>query len=262
MGTGLPWGHDERTIRHGCRRRAPCPLRSAHCGSPSSTSCSRRRCAVSSGWPHSPAVAAGPGRRARGPRPSRPGGWVLLGFYLHLRPGREQRAGRRRGPSHVRKHPGRARAACCRKDALVSGLRSSQVAAAAGVNQQTLRYYQRRGLLAEPERSPGGQPALPGRGGHRAAGHQGCAAARIYARRGHRPAQGRHRHSRPDAGLQARAQAKLAEVEAKITDLQAITDTLRAAVQGCGYDLVTCAGSRPTPIPLDAIAGGPDTAAC
>lgn len=30
------------------------------------------------------------------------------------------------------------------------GLRSSQVAAAAGVNVQTLRYYERRGLLDEP----------------------------------------------------------------------------------------------------------------
>jgi hypothetical protein len=43
----------------------------------------------------------------------------------------------------------------------VSGLRSSQVAAAAGVNQQTLRYYERRGLLAEPERSPGGHRLYP-----------------------------------------------------------------------------------------------------
>lgn len=36
------------------------------------------------------------------------------------------------------------------------GLRSGQVAEAAGVNIQTLRYYERRGLLAEPERSNGG----------------------------------------------------------------------------------------------------------
>jgi DNA-binding transcriptional MerR regulator len=35
-------------------------------------------------------------------------------------------------------------------------LRSAQVAGAAGVNQQTLRYYERRGLLVEPERRPGG----------------------------------------------------------------------------------------------------------
>jgi MerR family transcriptional regulator, mercuric resistance operon regulatory protein len=53
---------------------------------------------------------------------------------------------------------------------------------------------------------------------------------------------GRHRHSRPDAGLQARAQAKLAEVEAKITDLQVIAGMLRAAVQAGYDDLVTCAG--------------------
>jgi MerR family transcriptional regulator, mercuric resistance operon regulatory protein len=38
----------------------------------------------------------------------------------------------------------------------MTGLRSSQVAAAAGVNLQTLRYYERRGLLAEPQRSLGG----------------------------------------------------------------------------------------------------------
>lgn len=30
-------------------------------------------------------------------------------------------------------------------------LRSGELAEAAGVNQQTLRYYERRGLLAEPE---------------------------------------------------------------------------------------------------------------
>ena len=41
----------------------------------------------------------------------------------------------------------------------MSGLRSSQVADAAGVNLQTLRYYERRGLLAEPERSLGGHRA-------------------------------------------------------------------------------------------------------
>ncbi len=37
----------------------------------------------------------------------------------------------------------------------MTGLRSSQVAAAAGVNLQTLRYYERPGLLAEPGRSLG-----------------------------------------------------------------------------------------------------------
>lgn len=38
----------------------------------------------------------------------------------------------------------------------VAGMRRGQVATAAGVNIETLRYYERRGLLAEPDRSLGG----------------------------------------------------------------------------------------------------------
>ena len=43
----------------------------------------------------------------------------------------------------------------------MTGLRSSQLAAAAGVNPQTLRYYERRGLLDEPQRSLGGHRLYP-----------------------------------------------------------------------------------------------------
>jgi DNA-binding transcriptional MerR regulator len=35
-------------------------------------------------------------------------------------------------------------------------LRAGEVAAAAGVNRETLRYYERRSLLEVPHRSPGG----------------------------------------------------------------------------------------------------------
>ena len=42
-----------------------------------------------------------------------------------------------------------------------AGLRSGQVAAAAGVNIETLRYYERRGLLREPQRSLGGHRLYP-----------------------------------------------------------------------------------------------------
>ena len=38
----------------------------------------------------------------------------------------------------------------------MNGLRTGEVAQAAGVNAQTLRYYERRGLLAEPDRTLGG----------------------------------------------------------------------------------------------------------
>ncbi|MFC7450141.1 MerR family transcriptional regulator [Rhodococcus daqingensis] len=40
-------------------------------------------------------------------------------------------------------------------------MRSSEVAARAGVNVQTLRYYERRGLLDEPPRSAAGYRAYP-----------------------------------------------------------------------------------------------------
>ena len=42
-----------------------------------------------------------------------------------------------------------------------TGLRSGAVAAAAGVNVETLRYYERRGLLREPSRSLGGHRLYP-----------------------------------------------------------------------------------------------------
>jgi DNA-binding transcriptional MerR regulator len=44
---------------------------------------------------------------------------------------------------------------------IATGMRSAQVARAAGVHQQTLRYYERRGLLAEPDRTPGGHRVYP-----------------------------------------------------------------------------------------------------
>lgn len=40
-------------------------------------------------------------------------------------------------------------------------MRTHDVAARAGVNVQTLRYYERRGLLAEPPRSPSGYRDYP-----------------------------------------------------------------------------------------------------
>jgi MerR family mercuric resistance operon transcriptional regulator len=148
-----------------------------------------------------------------------------------------------------------------------AGLRSSQVAAAAGVNVETLRYYERRGLLAEPHRSPGG---------HRLYDVDSVTTLRVI-----KAAQrlgftldevaellevGGHRH-RPhgarsgDAGLQGRAQAKLAEVEERITDLVTIRDNLRAALDAGCDDLIACAGTDCCPIPFATITTRPGVAA-
>ncbi|WP_407560421.1 MerR family transcriptional regulator [Streptomyces sp. 184] len=130
-------------------------------------------------------------------------------------------------------------------------LRSGQVAAAAGVNVPTLRYYERRGLLPPPGRS---------NGGHRLYDEDAVTALRVIKaaqRLGFTLEEvaelleaGRHRHGRPVAGLGDRAAAKLAEVDAKIADLTTIRTTLAAAVEAGCDDLTTCATHPRCPLPF------------
>jgi DNA-binding transcriptional MerR regulator len=135
-------------------------------------------------------------------------------------------------------------------------LRSGQVAQAAGVNLQTLRYYERRGLLAEPDRTLGGHRLYPAETVTtlrviKAAQRLGFTldeVADLLDAATHR--HGRHRHSTRPEGLQARAREKLAEVEAKIADLQIIGDTLRAALTAGCDDLITCAQTPQCPLPF------------
>ncbi|GAA2070737.1 MerR family transcriptional regulator [Actinomadura alba] len=131
------------------------------------------------------------------------------------------------------------------------GLRSSEVAQAAGVNPQTLRYYERRGLLAEPERTLGGHRLYP--------------AEAVTVLRVIKTAQrlgftleevadlletGTHQHGRRDAGLLERARLKLIEVEERIADLEIIRATLREAIDAGCDDLIACAGQPCCPLPF------------
>ena len=137
----------------------------------------------------------------------------------------------------------------------MTGLRSGQVAEAAGVNPQTLRYYERRGLLAEPERTLGG---------HRVYRPEAVTVLRVI-----KAAQrlgftldevaelldlGAHQRGTP--GLAARAETKLAEVEARIADLSVIRDSLRAAVDAGCDDLIDCAERPECPLPFADLASG------
>lgn len=137
-----------------------------------------------------------------------------------------------------------------------TSLRSGQVAEAAGVNPQTLRYYERRGLLAEPERSLGGHRLYP---------PQAVTTLRVI-----KAAQrlgftldevadlleaGRLRHTgRPEPGLHQRAQAKLAEVETRIADLHTIRAALTDAIEAGCDDLTACAASPNCPLPFAELA--------
>jgi DNA-binding transcriptional MerR regulator len=128
-------------------------------------------------------------------------------------------------------------------------MRAGELAALTGVNRETLRYYERRGLLARPDRSPGGHRLYPAEAVTRlrvvkAAQRLGFTLDEVRelldAGRGHRR----------DAGLQVQAGEKLVEVEARIADLTTIRDNLAAAVaMGCD-DLHECATSDCCPIPF------------
>lgn len=139
---------------------------------------------------------------------------------------------------------------------MTEGLRSGELAAAAGVNVQTLRYYERRGLLDEPDRTLGG---------HRVYAPQTVTVLRVIKavqRLGFTLDDvaalldaGQHRHGRRvKDGLQVRATAKLAEVEAKLADLTVIRDTLQDAVQAGCNDLMSCAEAEDCPLPFVEIA--------
>ncbi|MFG1925361.1 MerR family transcriptional regulator [Cryptosporangium sp. NPDC048952] len=122
-------------------------------------------------------------------------------------------------------------------------LRTSEVAAAAGVNAQTLRYYERRGLLAEPSRSPGGHRLYPAEAVTllrviKAAQRLGFTldeVADLLEAKRH---------------LQPKAHAKIAEIDAKLADLHTIRAALAEAVEAGCDDLVTCADSPCCPLPF------------
>lgn len=118
-------------------------------------------------------------------------------------------------------------------------MRSGEVAAAVGVTVQTLRYYERRGLLPAPRRTLGG--------------YREYDAAAVALLRVVKAAQrlgftldevaelidaGRRRHPTPD--LQQRARAKLAEVDGRIADLTRIRTGLLQVVQARCDSLTHC----------------------
>jgi DNA-binding transcriptional MerR regulator len=122
---------------------------------------------------------------------------------------------------------------------MTGGLRTGEVAGRAGVNIQTLRYYERRGLLAEPVRSPGGHRLYPPdtvaligviKAAQRLGFTLGEVAELLEA--------GRRRHPGPD--LRQRAIGKLAEIDERIADLTVIRGALRRVVDARCDSLTNC----------------------
>ena len=129
-------------------------------------------------------------------------------------------------------------------------LRSGELAAAE-VSVQTLRYYERRGLLADPERTLGGHRLYPETAVRvlrviKAAQRLGFTLDEVGDLLSVTDLQHRGRGS----GLRARATAKLGEVDAKIAELLAVRETLVAALEAGCADLIECSENPGCPVPF------------
>jgi MerR family mercuric resistance operon transcriptional regulator len=112
-------------------------------------------------------------------------------------------------------------------------MRTHEVADEAGVNAQTLRYYERRGLLAEPPRSPGGYRDYPA---------SAVAVLRFVKRAqelGFSLAEVEELLALAEGGpescdaARALAEAHMAELDRKIADLQRMRASLTTLVATC-----------------------------
>jgi DNA-binding transcriptional MerR regulator len=118
-------------------------------------------------------------------------------------------------------------------------LRTGEVAERAGVNVETLRYYERRGLIAAPSRSLGGHRTYPDdtvallrviKAAQRLGFTLDEVAELLDA--------GRRGHPTPD--LRTRAVGKIDEIEQKITDLTTIRASLQRVVDARCDSLTGC----------------------
>jgi MerR family transcriptional regulator, mercuric resistance operon regulatory protein len=134
------------------------------------------------------------------------------------------------------------------------GLRTGELAERAGVNVQTLRYYERRGLLTAPARRPSGQreyseDAVGLLRTIKAAQRLGFTLAEIEE------LLDLSEHRRGTGELHRRAEAKVAEIDAKIAQLARVRQALLAVLDADCDSLTDCSCGLGCPLPDLEVAG-------
>jgi DNA-binding transcriptional MerR regulator len=129
------------------------------------------------------------------------------------------------------------------------GLRSGELAERAGVNVQTLRYYERRGLLAAPPRRPSGQREYDPASVRllrtiKAAQRLGFTLAEIEE------LLALSEHRRGTGELRRRARAKLVEIDARIDQLTRVREALQAVMAADCDSLTDCSCGHGCPLPV------------
>lgn len=135
-------------------------------------------------------------------------------------------------------------------------LRIGEVASKAGVNIQTLRYYERRRLLEKPERTASGYREYPSETVRlirfiKRAQDLGFTLSEIEDLIALRDASGRKRSE-----VRALAEAKMRDIDHKLAQLQAMRSALYTLVESCG-----CRDGRPTCPILEALDDAQDATA-
>jgi len=115
----------------------------------------------------------------------------------------------------------------------IESLTIGRLARAVGVNLETVRYYERRGLLPKPPRSGSGYRLFPAEAKRRLrfirrAQELGFSLGEIRELLSLRVAPTAKR-----ADVRRRAQAKITDIEAKIRSLQSMKKALRELTQTC-----------------------------
>jgi len=134
-------------------------------------------------------------------------------------------------------------------------MKIGQVATRAGVNIDTLRYYERRGLLAEPERRPSGYREYP---------EETVPIIRFIKRAqdlGFTLNEIEELVSLRDGGngkrkseVRALAEAKMRDIDQKLARLQAMRSALSGLIESCA-----CTGGRPDCPILEALNDSADS---
>ncbi len=119
-------------------------------------------------------------------------------------------------------------------------MRIGEVAAEAGVNLETLRYYERRGLIQEPRRTEAGHRAYSRDTVRlirfiKRAQELGFTLGEVQELLALRESRGRKR-----SDVRKLAAARLGDIEGKMRRLRAMRHALRTLLDSCA-----CAGSRP-----------------
>jgi Hg(II)-responsive transcriptional regulator len=116
---------------------------------------------------------------------------------------------------------------------LSKSLRIGEVAARAGVNIQTLRFYERRGLLEEPARRPSGYRAYPPETVRVVRFIKHAQELGFTLREVEELLRLRDSTSTPCSEVQAAAEAKVADIEGKVRRLLAMKRALTLLVKSC-----------------------------